>query len=77
MGIIIVILLALGAGGYLWSQKSVSTPPNPADESFEALPAPPSDIHVMYPNGGENWTMGEKKEIKWSGHTGPVDIYIR
>ncbi len=47
VGVIIIILFALGVGAYFWSKKSPTPLSNvPTDNSFTTLPAPTSDTSM-------------------------------
>ncbi len=57
-GLIIVILIILAGGAYLWSQKS-------------------QKLQLISPNGGEKWTIGSTRTIKWRvGDNGLVAISL-
>ncbi|MEK7209264.1 MAG: hypothetical protein AAB677_03320 [Patescibacteria group bacterium] len=57
VGIIIVILIALGLGIYLWSRKSA--PPDTKQ---------PARFNLTYPIGGEIFKIGQKVHITWKNN---------
>jgi len=64
-----VVILAGAIGIFYWQKKGTKpspqlTPATPTSSPPTETPAEPSII-VLYPNGGEKWTLGQIYKVKW------------
>ena len=67
--LISVVILAGAIGIFYWQKKETKpspqlTPVTPTFSPPTEIPAEPS-ITVLYPNGGEKWTLGQIYKVKW------------
>ncbi len=63
--LIIIAVLVIGGGIYLYTQRSQTTATDPLTET--AVSTQPS-VTVLSPNGGEAWTIGSTQTIKWNSN---------
>ncbi|MCD6085437.1 hypothetical protein J7J41_00370, partial [bacterium] len=60
----IIILSGVAIGIFYWQKKEAKTLSHLTPTTQTKIPAEPS-ITVLYPNGGEKWTLGQNCKVRW------------